>query len=454
MLIYTSNVKGGDFLNKKVLVGLTSMALVFSAQTAFAKGGELETEIISNENTITLDWNDTGDKYEVYSDGKLLWKGTDSKYVHKNLKPRSPQEYDIVSYENGKRKDMVSVDTTTLPEQRISTQDVSDEDMPDPLKAEEHIDSTINDNVLTLNLRGKIQDDFDGKIEVYKDDELIDNNAGTTFVDDKVESGKTYVYKFVVLKKLSPAEIEKVNEEFEKRNQKLSFDQFKDYYYRPYEYIKAIKVPEQKENLNSLAWEPPVGPHPNQMGIKYRTFIPTKYAPAASIFSGWIGGDKFGGDNRSFSFSGGSHRTQTEAVARFTSSGSSTYFRKDVNYTRLYDKDGNFKKQQKPTDKNITFTQGKKDKSMNYFVIKHAATVGFNDFGWTTPAIDYTAGVVIYKSGRITVSGTRDQAPSHEMYAYIPYSDAMITLFKASNKGFEYLFPPMPSAKMNIDIKP
>jgi len=55
---------------------------------------------------------------------------------------------------------------------------------------------------------------------------------------------------------------------------------------------------------------------------------------------------------------------------------------------------------------------------MNYFVIKHAATVGFNDFGWTTPAIDYTAGVVIYKSGRITVSGTRDQAPSHEMYAY------------------------------------
>lgn len=216
MLIYTSNVKGGDFLNKKVLVGLTSMALVFSAQTAFAKGGELETEIISNENTITLDWNDTGDKYEVYSDGKLLWKGTDSKYVHKNLKPRSPQEYDIVSYENGKRKDMVSVDTTTLPEQRISTQDVSDEDMPDPLKAEEHIDSTINDNVLTLNLRGKIQDDFDGKIEVYKDDELIDNNAGTTFVDDKVESGKTYVYKFVVLKKLSPAEIEKVNEEFEK----------------------------------------------------------------------------------------------------------------------------------------------------------------------------------------------------------------------------------------------
>ncbi|TWK64295.1 hypothetical protein [Bacillus licheniformis] len=42
-------------MNKKVLVGLTSMALVFSAQTAFAKGGELETEIISNESTITLD---------------------------------------------------------------------------------------------------------------------------------------------------------------------------------------------------------------------------------------------------------------------------------------------------------------------------------------------------------------------------------------------------------------
>lgn len=452
MLIYSSNVKGGDCLNKKVLITLASMSLIFTAPIAQAKGEELETEINPKSKEVMLDWNDVGDRYEVYSEGKLVWKGTESNYIQKDLSPSSPQKYDIVAYKAGKKVDTINVDTRTLPEKQAAIKNVSDEEAPNPLQSDGYIDSTINDNVLTLKLRGNVQDDFDGKLEVYKDEKLLDDDAEETFVDEDVKPGEIYVYKFVALEKLSESEIEQVNKEFEKRGETIRFDQMKDYYFRPHEYIKAIKIPEQNEKVNSLAWEPPVGPHPNQTGIMYRTFIPDKLVPAKSIWSGLVGSDKFGGDNRSFSFSGGSHRTQVEAVARFTSSGSTTYFRKHVGLTKLYDKNGKFKKQKRASSKDITLQQGNKNKSQNYFLINHNAKVAFNDFGWVTPGITYTVGVVVYKNGRLTATGSRDQAPSHEMYAYIPYSDAMVPLFKANNKGFEYLAPPMPNARINVSI--
>ncbi|MDA1475602.1 hypothetical protein [Bacillus changyiensis] len=440
-------------MGKKLLVGLASVVLIYIAQIGQAKGAELKTIIHPTSKEVKLDWNDTGDRYEVYSAGKLVWKGTKSKYVQRNLKSVSPQDFNIVSYKDGKRVDSLNIDTMTLPENRAKVNSAYDENMPDPLKSDVYIDSTINDHVLSLKLRGNIQDDFDGKIEIYKDEKLIDNNAGTKLVDDNIEPGKTYVYKFVATKRLSESEIKKVNEEFKNTGQALSFDKIKDYYYRPYEYIKAIRVPKQNERVNNPAWEPPVGPHPNQIGIKYRTFIPNKYVRASSLVSGWTKSYKFGGDNRSFSFSRGSHRTQTEAVARFWSTGSETFFKKSVGYTRLYTKKGEFIKKKRASAKDITFSQGARDKKMNYFVIHHNTKVAFNDFGWASPGITYGTGIVAHKNGRVTVSGTRDQAPNHEMYAYIPYSDVMIPLFKAKNKGFEYLAPPMPNAYININVK-
>lgn len=42
-----------------------------------------------------------------------------------------------------------------------------------------------------------------------------------------------------------------------------------------------------------------------------------KYAPTASIKEGLTKGYQFGGDNRGFSFSEGTHRTAADVVVRF-----------------------------------------------------------------------------------------------------------------------------------------
>ncbi len=447
--------KGGILLNYKLIfLAVISFSFLFFVQDL--KAEELEpsqVNVKSRVNEIDLNWEDNGDNYEVYSNGELLWKGVEPKFTHKGLEENTPIEYDILRFKEGKKIDVIKVDTKTLANKKMKLMNSNDEkDVANPLNDEDYIDSTIIDNSINLKLRGNVNDNFSGKIELYKDDKLISKDASNGFKDLEIKSGETYSYKFVVYHRLSDSEIKEINSELSNRGQTISFADAKSYYYRPYEYIKVIKIPES-DKMSTSGYTPPVDYYPNQVGVNYRTFIPTKYAPAASIISGITSKDKFGGDNRSFSFSNGTHRTMVETAVRFTKNGSKTTFKKNVNYTRLYDKNGKFKKQQKPTDKNIIFKQGKKDKNMNYYVIDHDATVGFNDFGFVTPSINYRAGIVIYKNGRITVSGSRDQAPSHEMYAYIPYTDVSITLFKASNKGFEYLFPVAPSARMSINSK-
>lgn len=50
------------------------------------------------------------------------------------------------------------------------------------------------------------------------------------------------------------------------------------------------------------------------------------------------------------------------------------------------------------------------------------------------------------------VFGEHDQAPSHEMYAYIPNSDAMLVIFQHPNKELEYLSPIYPNRSIEFSI--
>lgn len=239
----------------------------------------------------------------MYSNDRLVRSGKESKFTDKDLEENTPVEYDVNIYKKGKKIDVIRVDTKTLANKKLKLMHSNEEDnVVTPLNNEDYIDSTIINNSINLKLRGNVKDHFSGKIELYKDDKLISSDASNGFQD---------------------SEIEEINSELSKRGQIINFADFKSYYYRPYEYIKVIKIPE-KNKMNTSGY---------------------------------------------------------------------------------------------------------------------------------TPSINYRAGIVVYKNGRITVSGSRDQAPSHEMYAYIPYTDISITLFKASNKGFEYLFPVAPSARMSINTK-
>ncbi|UII57631.1 DUF3238 domain-containing protein [Cytobacillus spongiae] len=84
--------------------------------------------------------------------------------------------------------------------------------------------------------------------------------------------------------------------------------------------------------------------------------------------------------------------------------------------------------------------------------VVHAVGDPFDILILEPPVIDYTyVGAVSY-DGDIQISGTHDQAPAHEMYTYIPNSDAVITIFTHANKGLLYLAPPMPDASIEFSI--
>lgn len=310
------------------------------------------------------------------------------------------------------------------------------------------IDVVATPDNVSLFLRNSITDEHDGKVKIYKDNELMVSTTEKNFTDTEILEGKTYNYKFVLRKKISDADIKKAKQYLNERNIEITPEIEEEIFYEPYEYIKVVTVP--KLSIAPL-WEPPAAPGSNQLGFMYRTFIPDRLVPAHSIVGGFTKGQQFGGDNRGFSFNQGTSRTTAEAVVTFRSGSQNPTLntRKNISDTILYDSNGTYE-DKSPGKGTIDIYQGTTTKDKLYFRINHSVGVGFSNFGFLVPDIDYAVDVVAYRDGTVYMNGRRDQAPSHELYAYWPYTDGIFPVFQASNKGFHYLTPLYPQAQFSV----
>lgn len=429
---------------KKIIILslLISSFLVFSpiSKTSAAKNVKINP---SDEN-IVLDWDDTGKRYEIYEYDKLIWNGSESKAVISNLEPKEIYTFTIISYDKNNEKNLVSKITTRTEAKNKSYSAMSTVDIPSI--GDGFIDAVVNSDGISLSLRNSIIDEHDGKVEIYKNDELMVSTTEKTFTDTKISEGETYNYKFVLRKKISDADIKKAKQQLNKEDIEITPEIEEELFYEPYEYIKIVTVP--KVSIEPF-WEPPAPPATNQLGFKYNTFIPDDLVSAHSIVDGWTKGYQFGGDNRGFNFNKGTSRTVAEAVVTFSSQNPTLKERKIIEKTNLYDSNGKWLKSS-PGVGTINFLQGTTTKDKLYFRINHSAQVGFSDFGKLVPNIDYAADIVAYRDGSIYIKGSRDQAPSHELYVYWPYSEGLFPVFQASNKGFRYLSPLYPQAKFNV----
>lgn len=84
--------------------------------------------------------------------------------------------------------------------------------------------------------------------------------------------------------------------------------------------------------------------------------------------------------------------------------------------------------------------------------VVHAVGDPFDLLGFAPPVIDYTYTANVSYDGDIQIFGEHDQAPAHEMYAYIPESDIVLTIFQHNNKGLQYLSPLYEKAKIEFMI--
>lgn len=435
-----------------VFLGGMSYSVVHAEET---NTGKLNVNVEVNTNQANIDWNDIADYYKVYLEGDLIWEGEETKFSHKNLEANHPYNYNIVTYNNDEVDETAEVRTKTLTPNKVLKYDKSIDEETTFLTDGAFIDAVVNTESVKLNLRGEVEDNLDGKLEIYKNGKLLDENNIGTYNDTNVTPGETYVYKFVAKKKIPNDEIQETKRRLEEEGiNNLTQEEKEKYFFAPYEYIKVVDVPENKDELvGTSAWNPPVSPASNQVGFKYRTFIPDEFAPATSIADGITKGHKFGGDDRGFSFSGGTHRTQTDVVVRFNDSSSSSFFSKDIADTTLYDKNGKKLGTATPTDVDINMEKGIQKANTNFVRVKHSAQVAYATLpDLTTPNIDYVLGITTHSQDSWSLSGTRDQAPNHELYYYIPYSDVMFDLIQAENEGFEHLLPVFPNATINISM--
>lgn len=427
---------------------LTSLFAFSNTNDTYATEGKLKVEIKPSIEQISLDWNDTGKSYKIFEEDKLIWNGSKSEAIISDLEPKTLYSFTIVSYDQNNTENNVSKVTTqteALAKANTFSRSIVTNSSQSTID-EGFIDAVISTDSVSLSLRNSIADEHDGLVEIYKNDKLLTTTYDKNYTDTDVIEGETYNYKFVLRKKLPDVDIEKAKQYLNENNIEITPEIEEEVYYEPYEYIKIVTVPKFEI---SLFWQPPAAPGSNQLGFMYRTFIPDAKAPAGSLVEGWTKGYEFGGDNRGFCFNCGTARTTAEAVVSFTSTSSSLATRKNIAASTLYDANGKFLKTS-PGKGTIDITKGTNSKSQLYFRIVHDAEVGFSDFGFLVPSINYTVGIVAYSDGTFSASGTRDQAPSHEFYVYWPYSEGVFPIFQASNKGFEYLSPVFPNATISV----
>ncbi|MFT4137012.1 hypothetical protein [Microbacterium sp.] len=189
----------------------------------------------------------------------------------------------------------------------------------------------------------------------------------------------------------------------------------------------------------------------------YKTFITQKYVSAGIMeaagcgLSGGVGyGDQFSGDNRGFQLPGPGAPGVTpsyRSMAFLNVNWDNPYpwdvvWTYGVGATKLYDKFGNLKDTRYASTNGIVFQNPSHAGNYAHFGLSHE--VG-NPFCPPGGAIRYSLpSVEFYRSGTVSVSGSRMPVPAHEAYARFSNSsgsEVWRTLYRGNQGSFTCLIP-------------
>lgn len=450
---------------KKGMLGLTvGVGVLIGGQSAFASQ-ELNIETRNTVSTITLDWNDVGNTYEIYNNrGKKIWSGTQSEFTQSNLQKDNKYDYTLKVLNSKKEiiNEMV-IKTTTKKEQASSKQQaiaLNKQSIAKQAELNEQeklyataVTSTLTDQKVTISWDGEIPDD-DGVLDVYRNGQKIGSTTQNNFSDSNVEANKEYVYEFIGNKKMSDEEINQIKEELKKNETEITKEQ-EELFYDTYSLTRTIKTDMENPNLNSFK-ENKLSTNEASLAataspaymMRYTTFIPMKYAK--NPFAAAAKTEYFNGNNRGFNVFSDSFKTRMDVMISFPNGkGTATLpsSNKQVGTTYYYDKDYNQigKATASSSGMNIRdVVSGTNKVSYNAY-----HDIGIPYLNALTPDITYSYNATVYSDGRYNITGSHDKAPSHEMYIAIPYSDVYGTIHQKSHVDFNHLLPIYPNYSIN-----
>jgi hypothetical protein len=261
--------------------------------------------------------------------------------------------------------------------------------------------------------------------QVYRDGELIGTVLGTSYEDEGLEPGSVHDYRVSADALMDPEAVT------DPETGEVSYPERRMTYTA---HTEALVAPKQEAGLKR-AVQMLRDPRPTQQTttFAYRTFINTATAPGFPCVK-WPTNTYFGGDNRGYSSSSDSYRTQMRVTAIWDSRQISSS--KQVGATRNYNNNGSLRETKTATDRDMLIMNKSINDRKATFTLDHSATNPFCSN--TGGAIRYKITVNLYKSGAWSTSGWRRPVPHHEAYVQ-KNAGAFKKVFQLKNNGFHCL---------------
>lgn len=423
---------------RKTFFSTALFFLVFLATVASASASsKLDLSYEVNQNSIYLSWNSDADYFRLYQGKEVVWEGESKQYTIEDLETNKSYKLHLIA---------LDTEGKIVEQSFLSVMTKSEKVEPNKNKLDgKTIDAIVKKDEIQILWDKSLK----GKVKIYRNNELLGEVAGHQFVDKNIEPNSYYTYHVVGREKRSDTEIKASKEKLEKEGWKVDSKVLNDISYEEYDLGKIVKTFDTEQPITESASVAAMVYYPAKYNFRYTTFIPVAKADPPDGKSC----PTFKGDDRDFSFSSSAYRTRSEVQAYFSGSaaGTTSWVTRDVHPTTQYNCDGTT-----TTKTQTSYTMSKSNieatKDFVSWKVTHSVGIPFPIYGISPPNIDYSYTAAVSSDGDIQVTGSHDQAPSHEMYAYIPNSDAMIEIFTHDMISFWHLLPNYADAQINFAI--
>ncbi|WP_127490697.1 DUF3238 domain-containing protein [Paenibacillus glycanilyticus] len=399
--------------------------------------------IISDIDSITLDWNNSGDYYKLYNENELIYEGEVSQFTHNNLTPKHVYKYVLESY---------SKDSKLIDSMHIKTSTLSNPPTIQKARAQTETeilaDKMSNLQTETIIKKDKIVfdwDDIEGVNEyiVKKNDVTIGSISQSYFVDTNINVNEKYKYTFVGKRKLSEEVIQNQIVQMGESYEQLSDSEKERLEYQTFEVSKTIDSVNESLNVSARA-----AASGDIWVLRYNTFIADAFVkPPVQNPSGWVDPVWFNGNNRSWDFNATDNsKTSSDSIISFVNATPSTLLFKKVGPTLIYTKKDNgnyvYQDRDQASDTGIKMTNISISPGYVGFKLIHDVSIAYK-YAWlfSAPSINVDISGDFYRDGSWKIAGYHDSAPNHEVYLQKNYG-TVETIHRDTITSFWALAPP------------
>ncbi|MET3574302.1 DUF3238 domain-containing protein [Bhargavaea ullalensis] len=373
--------------------------------------------VVHREGLIEFDWDDPGESYRVYKEGRLVQEGPVCDFTDEDVMHGKMYHYAVECLDGRERvTDVIRMQTSALKTKK---------DTANPVR--QIVFTTIVAKSQIALAWEKIPQVK--KYEVYRDGILLEQTEGTHFIDREVpdapsvyairaerpaqeseeplSSPKTMLGRIAGLFNPESSTKEDVTEEFW-MTKMLG---------RPSEML--LPVEEWREPDPVSRWK-----------FRYTTFLAEEKISNPNILSP---NRTFDGDGREFDPEGESFRTRADVTLSYTDRGYPLVFTKEAGKTVAYGISGRKREEGRASIEDFTIEPLEHDGREFGFVLEHSVGNPITP----APTIDYEVHAVLRQHGTFEVTGYHDQAPHHEVY--LDKGDGWFPIHRAESKGLAHM---------------